>query len=47
MYYILVSLLAFLAIYSVSCSVISKDKAEIEKIADDVVEEIIEDSAKL
>lgn len=46
MRYILPLLLASFAIYSVSCSVISKDKAEIEKIADDVVEEIVEDVTK-
>jgi hypothetical protein len=47
MHYILALLLASFAIYSVSCSVISKDEAEIEKIAEDVVEEIVEDLAKL
>lgn len=45
-YLILLSLLC-LCLFSASCSLLVKDEAEIEKIADDVVEEIIEDSAKL
>ncbi len=43
MRYVLVSVLVSVAIYSVSCSVITKDKTEIEKIGEDLIEEIAED----
>ena len=43
MRYTLVLLLLSASCCLFSCSVISKDKVEIEKIADDVIEEIIDD----
>jgi hypothetical protein len=43
MRYILL-LLASLAICLASCAVMLKDKAEIEKISEDIIEEIAEDS---
>lgn len=46
MRYILFSFAASFFICLASCSAIIKDNAEIEKIADDVIEEIIEDAAK-
>jgi hypothetical protein len=47
MKYLLVSLLLSASFYLCSCSVISKDKAEIEKVAEDLAVEIVEDAALL
>lgn len=43
MYYISMLLAAWAVFCLVSCSAMLKDKAEIEQIADDILEEIAED----
>jgi len=47
MHYLILLSLSCLCLFSASCSLLVKDKAEIEKVADDFVEEIVEDAAKL
>ena len=47
MYYILVSLHVLALISLASCSVITKDKVEFEKIAEDVAVELVDDAALL